>query len=142
MPGFDPITSIANVANTVLSRVLPDKSAQAAAQVELAKMQLGGELSAVAGQLDVDKAEATSKSTFVAGWRPFIGWICGLALAYQYLACPLLTFAVRICGGTFEAPHIEMGSLMELLVGMLGLAGMRTVEKVKGAAAPTGDTGH
>lgn len=137
---FDPISSIAQVANTVLSRVLPDKEAQAAAQVELAKMQLSGDLAATAAQIDVDKAEAMSKSIFVAGWRPFVGWICGAGLLYQFLLRPLLTFVAALFHAHVDAPPLEMGSLMELLVGMLGLGAMRTVEKIQGVS--TKDSGH
>ena len=128
----DPVTAIAQVANTVLSRVLPDKAAQEAGTLELAKMQLSGELSSVAGQLQVNAAEASSKSTFVAGWRPFIGWICGAGLGYEFLIRPLLTFVAASFGSHIVAPDLDMSSLNQLLFGMLGLATMRTVEKVKG----------
>lgn len=137
---FDPISSIAAVANTVLSRVLPDKPAQAAAQVELAKMQLSGELAQVSSQIEVDKTEAMSQSIFVAGWRPFVGWICGAGLGYQFLLRPLLSFVAALSGHHVDAPTLEMGQLMELLAGMLGLAGMRTVEKIQGCS--TSQTGH
>jgi hypothetical protein len=132
---LDPITGIAQVANTILSRVLPDKEAQAAAQAELARMQLSGELAQVSAQIDVDRTEAASSSVFVSGWRPFIGWICGAGLGYQFLMQPLLTFAVRMFHGTWEAPHLETESLINLLLGMLGLASMRTVEKIKGVVS-------
>lgn len=139
---FDPITAIANVANTVLGRVLPDKPAQDAAKVQLAEMQLQGELSQYADQIQVDNTEAASKSTFVAGWRPFIGWICGFALAYQYIAQPLLTFAVHLTGRTWAAPLIDMAMLNDLVLGMLGLAGMRTFEKFKSVDSNIQDGGH
>lgn len=134
---FDPISSIAQVANTVLERVLPDKAAQAAAQVELAKMQLSGDLAQVSGQIEVNRAEAVSASVLVAGWRPYVGWVCGTGLAYQFILRPLLTFAVGVFGSHMVAPPLEMGSMMELLTGMLGFGAMRTVEKVNGVS-----TGH
>lgn len=134
---FDPITAIANVANTVLGRVLPDKPAQEAAQAQLAQMQLQGELAEVAGQLQVDAAEAQSKSTFVAGWRPFVGWICGFGLAYQFLLRPLLSFGASCFGSHIIAPELDTSNLLQLLAGMLGMAGMRTVEKIQGVS-----TGH
>lgn len=130
----DPVTAVAQVANTVLSRVLPDEAAKAAATAELAKMQLQGELDSVAGQLKVNAAEAASASTFVAGWRPFIGWICGAGLGYEFLLRPLLTYVTALAGGHFVAPDLDMASLSQLLFGMLGLAGMRTYEKVQGVA--------
>lgn len=128
----DPISAIANVANTVLTRVLPDKPAQLAAQAELGRMQLAGELQATSDQLQVNMAEAASKSTFVAGWRPFIGWICGAGLGYEFLVRPLLTYVTACFGGHYVAPDLDMSSLNQLLFGMLGLASMRTVEKIKG----------
>lgn len=131
----DPISAIAGVANTVLTRILPDKPAQLAAQAELAKMQLSGELQATSDQLQVNLAEGASKSTFVAGWRPFIGWICGAGLGYEFLLRPLLTFAVSCFHGRFVAPDLDMSSLNQLLFGMLGLASMRTVEKIKGVSS-------
>ncbi len=131
----DPISSIAKVADTVLTRVLPDKPAQLAAQAELAKMQLSGELQATADQLQVNLTEAASKSIFVAGWRPFIGWICGAGLGYEFLLRPLLTFVTASFGGHIIAPTLDMSSLNQLLFGMLGLASMRTVEKIKGLNA-------
>ncbi len=133
----DPISAIAGVANTVLSRVLPDKPAQLAAQAEIEKMQLSGELQATANQLQVNLAEAASKSIFVAGWRPFIGWICGAGLGYEFVFRPLLTFVAASFGSHIVAPDLDMSSLNQLLFGMLGLASMRTVEKIKGVV-----TGH
>ena len=131
----DPISAIANVANTVLTRVLPDKPAQEAAKLELAKMQLSGELTSVTDQLQVNATEAASKSTFVAGWRPFIGWICGAGLGYEFIFRPLLTFVAASFGSHIVAPDLDMSSLNQLLFGMLGLASMRTVEKIKGVNA-------
>lgn len=129
---FDPISSLAQVANTVLDRVLPDKAANDAGKLELAKLQLNGELSTYAGQIQVDLAEAASKSVWVAGWRPYVGWVCGTGLAYQFVVRPLFTFIAAAFGSHAIAPALEMGSMMELLAGMLGFGAMRTVEKVQG----------
>jgi hypothetical protein len=139
---FDPITAIANAANTVLERVLPDKSAQDAAKAQLLTMQLSGELQQVSQQIDVDKAEASSSSIFVAGWRPFIGWICGVSLGYEYILRPLLTFVVLMFHGKFVAPGLDIGDLLTLMSGMLGLGAMRTVEKVQGVATVNEDGTH
>lgn len=130
--GFDPVTSVANLIHGVLDRVLPDKTANDAAKMQLAEMQLNGELSAVAGQIQTNIAEAASTHAFVSGWRPYIGWICGTGLAYQMLLRPLLTFAVGVCGGHTVAPPIEIQDLLTILASLLGLGAMRTVEKVNG----------
>lgn len=79
-------------------------------------------------QAEINKMEAGHRSIFVAGWRPFIGWVCGVGLAYDFLTRPLLvSFGVA-------APDIDASSLYPLIAGMLGLGGLRTFEKVKGFA--------
>lgn len=77
-------------------------------------------------QIALNKAEAAHRSLFVAGWRPFIGWVCGLGLTYSFLLRPFL-----IVWGA-NAPSLDMESIIGLLVGMLGLGGYRTYEKIKG----------
>jgi ABC-type sulfate transport system permease component len=132
---FDPITAILNLGNSVIDRVLPDKAANDAAKAQLVQMQLSGELAQITGQLEVNKVEAASSSMFVAGWRPFVGWVCGSGLAYQFIARPLLMFVVALFGHPVVAPELDMGTLLTLLLGMLGLAGARTFEKVNGVAS-------
>lgn len=146
MAGIDPISNIASLANTILSRVLPDKAAQNEAKAKILEMQVSGEIAATmqelqsnaaatAAQTTTDNTEAGSSNLFVSGWRPFIGWICGAALGYNFIFRPLLTYTTLCFGGHFTAPPLEMASLNQLLFGMLGLATMRTVEKVQGINA-------
>ena len=85
------------------------------------------------GQLEINKAEAQHRSIFVAGWRPFLGWCLSFAMAWHFVLAPMTLF---ICSA-FEIyvpdlPVFDMDSLMTVLLGMLGLGGLRTVEKVKG----------
>jgi len=82
-------------------------------------------------QNETNKAEAASSSLFVAGWRPFIGWVCGLGLAYQFLLWPFLTWFARIMG-VEPPPVLDGNSLMSLLTGMLGLSASRSYEKLNG----------
>ena len=85
------------------------------------------------GQLEINKAEAQHKSLFVAGWRPFIGWTCGIALAWHFVLAPLTMFICAYLNVSIpELPQFDMGSLMTVLMGMLGLGGLRTVEKING----------
>lgn len=115
-------------------KVDPTKALEA--QTELAKIQYelqGKIIDQVGQQLEVNKAEAASSSTFVAGWRPFIGWVCGAGLASQYIIGPLLSWVAGLFHHTLGYPSLDLGELMPLLMGMLGLAGMRTYEKVQGA---------
>jgi len=83
-------------------------------------------------QIDVNKAEALHRTVFVAGWRPFIGWTCGLALAYHFILQPIIVFAMSANGVAYDLPEFDMGSLMTIILGMLGLGGMRSFEKFKG----------
>ena len=86
-------------------------------------------------QMEINKIEAQHRSIFVAGWRPFIGWVCGLALAYNFIARDLLVYAITVIDKTVPAPPaLQLEHLMTVLVGLLGLGGLRTVEKLKGRA--------
>ena len=68
---------------------------------------------------------------FVSGWRPFIGWSCGVALAWSYVVTPILTFILAQTGYLVELPSMNLGEMMPVLMGMLGLGGLRTFEKFK-----------
>jgi hypothetical protein len=131
---FDAITSILNIGNSLIDRLIPDKSAQAEAKAQLLQMQVQGQLSAMIQQIDVDKTEAASANWFVAGWRPFLGWVCGFGLLYQFIVNPLVTFAAQLCHRQIVAPSLDLGTLMTLLFGMLGLGAMRTTEKLNDTA--------
>lgn len=85
-------------------------------------------------QNEVNKIEAQSSSLFVAGWRPFIGWICGSGLAIQFIVNPLATFTCATLGHPIQFPLLETGTMIQLLVGMLGLGAMRTYEKLQGVS--------
>jgi hypothetical protein len=126
---------LSNPLTALIDRLVPDKAANDAAKANLAQMALSGELQAVAGQIQVNLAEAGSKSLFVSGWRPFVGWVCGVGLASQFLLRPLVTWGAALAGHPLEYPSLDMGTLMTLLLGMLGLGAARTVEKINGVAA-------
>ena len=101
------------------------------AAFELKKQAL--DMQAQLQQLDVNKEEAKHGSVFVAGWRPAIGWICGSALAWTYVVQPLFVFVVRLWNPELPVPPaLSLGELLPVLLGMLGLGGLRTAEKVKG----------
>lgn len=86
-------------------------------------------------QMAVNTEEAKSTSTFVSGWRPFVGWVCGFALFYVSILNPLMQFVATYYGYTGKFPDIDTNITMQVLFGMLGLGGMRTYEKTKGVAA-------
>ena len=128
---FDPVTAVLEVGGKLIDRLWPDPTVAAAAKLELLKLQQSGELSAIAGQLEINKIEAANPSLFVSGWRPLIGWICGVAVLYSFLGQPLLSWASSNFGFT-SPPGLDMGTLITLLGGMLGLSGLRTAEKING----------
>lgn len=133
------ISGLFSAAQSLIERFFPDKEKQAAAQLELLKMQQNGDLAQLAAETDLAKLqvqvnleEAKSANWFVAGWRPFIGWTCGGGLAYVSIIEPLARFAAQVWfhyTGSF--PVIDTTITMQVLLGMLGLAAARTVEKVK-----------
>lgn len=118
---------------SIIDKAIPDKTAADKAKAEIAMMQAKGELDLMLGQIDINKSEAQHSSVFVAGWRPFIGWVCGLALAYEYLMLPLFSW-FSLNAGWQQPPHLVMDGMMELVLAMLGVAGLRTFEKYKGVA--------
>lgn len=114
---------------------IPDP-AEAAKAKAAAQSQLLTALSAEdLGQAQTNTSEAGNASVFVAGWRPAVGWVCAAGLASQFLAGPLLTWGAGLFGHTLAYPSLDMGSLMTLLLGLLGLGGMRTLEKLQGVAS-------
>lgn len=124
---LDPITAGLDLASSVINKIWPDKSDQE-------KQQLAAAVMIVQGQIDTNKAEAGNASVFVSGWRPFVGWVCGAALAYQYIMRPLVAWGFAIAGHPLPVMPGLDDTLWELLFGMLGLGGLRSFEKVKGVA--------
>ena len=115
----------------VLDRFFPNKEEAEKAKREI-ESQLALHLAKVdLAQLDINKAEAARRHWFTAAWRPFIGWVCGGALAYTYVVQPILIFYLAQSGNLVELPELDMSTMMPVLLGMLGLSGMRSFEKVK-----------
>jgi hypothetical protein len=128
MADLTGIGSVADLANTVIGRIWPDKTEQE-------KAQLAAAVTLVQGQLQVNQAEASNPSVFVAGWRPFIGWVCGAALVYHYILRPMVPWLFLLFGKPMPPiPPLDMGDLITILLGMLGLGGLRTYEKKQGVA--------
>ncbi len=82
-------------------------------------------------QLDINKAEASHRSIFVSGWRPFLGWVSGLSIGYVYLFQPILDMILQMFQVQVDWVQLDLGQLMPLVLGMLGLGGLRTFEKAK-----------
>ena len=92
-----------------------------------AQLEMAAKLAEV--QTKINEAEASHRSVFVAGWRPFIGWVCGIGLGYAVFLEPLLRFTFTVKGWTMDFPEINTNVTMQVLLGMLGLAGARSYEK-------------
>ncbi len=132
---LDPVTALLDIGGKVIDRLFPDPAQKAAAQLELFKLQQQGELSQMAGQMAINQAEAASANAFVAGWRPFVGWVCGTGFAVQFVVGPMAEWGAALAGHPVKFPQMDMATMMPLLFGMLGLGAYRSVEKVKGVAS-------
>lgn len=134
---LNPIGGIIEAVGGVIGDLVTTDKERLAAQIELAKV----DASLLTGQMEVNKAEATSGSLFVAGWRPACGWIGAAAMGYQFLLYPLLvwTWALLQAHGWVPValappPMLDTDALWVILTGMLGIAGARTFEKVRGVS--------
>ena len=125
---IEPVTGL-------LDKFIEDKDQKAQLAHELATMADRHAQDLALAQIEVNKAEAASGSVFKGGWRPFIGWVCGSAFAYHFVLQPVIVFVVLAVGVDLPPlPEFDMTSLMTVLMGMLGLGGLRTYEKQKGIA--------
>ena len=122
-----PISAGIGLVDTFIGKFVKDKDLAAKLKAEARSQEFAGELSLLTGQLEVNKVEAAHKSLFVAGARPFIMWVCGIALAYNTIMHPILDI-------WFDMPVVDVSILMPVLMGLLGLGGMRSFEKAKGVS--------
>lgn len=118
---------------TLLDKVIPDAGERARLAHEIATMAERQAHEIALAQIEVNKEEAKSDHLFKSGWRPFIGWVCGIAFAYHFVGQPVIMFILAYVGlPAPELPGFDMASLMTVLGGLLGLGGLRTFEKYKG----------
>ena len=119
----------------LLDKFIEDKDQKNALAHEIATLAQKQAHEAQLAQVEVNKQEAQHRSIFVAGWRPFVGWVCGIALAYHFVLAPIILFSVSITGIQIpELPSFNMETLTTVLLGMLGLGGLRSFEKYKGVS--------
>ena len=130
------LPSILPAVTDIVGRFLPENKEERAKAEREIKSQLTAHLAKIdLAQLDINKAEAANRSIFVAGWRPFLGWGLASAMIWHFVLAPIVMFIFAYSG--MEAPELpafDMDSLMTVLLGMLGLGGLRTFEKSKGLA--------
>jgi hypothetical protein len=135
------LAALIPVFTSLLDRVLPDPKVAADAKLEVLKLaqsgelaQLNADLQLATGQIDVNKVEAANSSLFVSGWRPAIGWICGAAFAFKFIGGPAAFVLSQWAGHPITLPVFDFTEMSTILLGMLGLGGLRTIEKVKNVA--------
>lgn len=130
----DPISAALDIGGKLIDRLWPDPAQRDAAKLELLKMQQSGDLAIITGQLEVNKEEAKSASVFVSGWRPFIGWVCGMACAWNWIGLPVVKAGLLVAGHSLDLRPADLTEMLPVLMGMLGLGGLRTIEKLNGQA--------
>jgi hypothetical protein len=132
---LDPVTALLDIGGKVIDRIWPDPAQAASAKLELLKLQQSGELQQIAGQLAINQEEAKSPSVFVAGARPFILWVCGVAFAYCSIVEPVARFVATVVfhyAGAY--PAIDTNLTLQVLGGLLGLGALRSWDKKNGVA--------
>lgn len=82
-------------------------------------------------QLEVNKVEAQHNNIFVSGWRPFIGWCCGLSLCYHFILEPVIQYILIVNGIQYDTPEFDFSQLSTIVMAMLGMSTLRTYEKTK-----------
>jgi len=132
---FDPLSAVLDIGGKVIDRLFPDPKQKAEAAMKLMELQQSGDLAVIAGQIEINKIEASQSGVFKGGWRPAVGWLCVSGLAMQAVVFPLITGVSAIFGQSIQLPVLDVSVLTTLLIGMLGLGGMRTVEKLQGVAS-------
>lgn len=127
------LAPLLEVGKTVLDRFVPDPAKKAEAEMELLRMAADGELKQVVAQLEINAKEAAHPSIFVAGWRPAFGWCGAAGFVYATIVQPLLAWGAAVKGWP-APPTLNLDLMWVVVTGMLGIGGLRSVEKIKGAA--------
>lgn len=122
---------IFEIGKTLIDRWMPDPEKKREAELELMRMAADGELKQVIAQLEINAREAQHASVFVAGWRPFFGWAGGFGFIYATVGQPMLAWVAGIKGWPVP-PELNLDLLWVVVTGMLGIGGLRSLEKVKG----------
>jgi len=128
------LPSLLPMLGEVLDRVIPDKAEAAKARLEMESKLLEAATSQATQQTDINKIEAAHSSLFVSGWRPFIGWVCGAGLAWAFVVAPFASWLLVALEIKQTPPQLQIDYLLEMVVALLGLGGLRTFEKLKGVA--------
>ena len=133
------VTALVPALGTLVDRLIPDRAAAEKAKSEMEAALVKASNEAALAQVEVNKIEAGHSSVFVAGWRPFIGWVCGVALALYYIPMFIIGMALWIwacleAGSLVPRPELGVAEIIGLVMAMLGLGSLRTMEKINGVA--------
>ena len=123
---------IISVVSSVLDKVIPDNNAKEKAKADIEKALIDNAAQINIAQAETNKIEANHRSVFIAGWRPFLGWVCGVGFAWIFVLNPILQWGLALYGINATLPQLQTDVLMELTIALLGLAGLRSWEKSKG----------
>mgnify|MGYP003624228312 CR=1 len=127
------LSALIGPVSAILDKVIPDKDLREKLSHEIATMAERHTHEQVQAQLEINKTEAAHKNMFVAGWRPACGWVCVLGMAGNFLVIPFANMTLELLETGVEVPMIDLATMLPVLMGMLGLGGLRTFEKVKSA---------
>jgi len=125
-----PILAAFEFAKGIIERVIPDPKAKLEATQKLLELQQSGDLAAMSAQVEINKIEAASPNLFIAGWRPAVGWVCAAGLAVILVIGPLFAWGSALAGKPMKQPDMPVAETMALVTSMLGMAGLRTYEKM------------
>ena len=133
------IDSVLGIGKDLIERLIPDPSAQSAAKQRLAELHQAGDLALISAnlqlnieQIKLNAIEASGNNNFRSGWRPCIGWIGAAGIAYEFVLRPIINGVLIYFSHVDVMPNIDVSALMTLITGMLGLGGLRTIEKLQG----------
>jgi hypothetical protein len=118
----------------LLDKFIPDADTKAKLAHEVATMAENHAQELAKGQMEINAVEAANSNVFVSGWRPFIGWTCGLGMFGNFITIPFSNFVLALFGIDIVIPLVPLETMMPVLMGMLGLGAMRTYEKKSGVS--------
>ena len=132
---LEPVTALLEAGGKIIDKFVPDPNARAKAKEELEAQTSSQDFQLLLGQIEVNKKEAESDSLFKSGWRPFVGWTCAFSLFYVGIIEPIARFIAMVAfkyAGAFPVINTEL--TIQILLGLLGIAGMRSFDKYKGTS--------
>jgi hypothetical protein len=125
------VASLVGPVTGLLDKFIEDKDQKNALAHEIATMSEKHALELAKGQMEINKVEAASSNLFVSGWRPFIGWTCGLGMFGNFITIPFANFVLALADYDVVIPLVPLETMMPVLMGMLGLGAMRSFEKTR-----------